>query len=295
MLVGIVAFAMLLILVPSTVVDSAVRPEVDAFAVFLVVLVVALVSTPVFPSVNSFSIHQVVFPLAFVDPTVGPGVLSLASDVVGFPSALVRAAIKPSDSACAVLEASEVLSHESLAVVPDLSANSMEEVVLELAVVTHDSFLNQLALAVHETVSPESLVLVAVLEPLDALSMHAVILPVALIRLRAVFSRHYTETVTLVILPLTGVVARVTKRFLGQRMTIFVVLLLLRLRALHIPVYFGLVRTIQSHVILGEGFVSLVAPELLDFTLLQVWIVRDDRRFASLEQEDATLSNLAKD
>lgn len=64
------ADAMLLSVLPVSVVFATIRPEEDALALLLVVYVLTLVLPAVGPHEDTVALHLIILPLALVDPAV---------------------------------------------------------------------------------------------------------------------------------------------------------------------------------------------------------------------------------
>ena len=95
------ALAMLLPVLPLTVVAAAIGPREGAEAVLLVLFVVADVSTAVWPGEVSTTLHFGVDPGAVVGATVGPGIHADAVELIVEEVTFVAALVGPDEFALA--------------------------------------------------------------------------------------------------------------------------------------------------------------------------------------------------
>ena len=79
---NVLAFAMLLAILPHTVVLATIGPCVDTKAALFVIQVVTLVHSAVLPCVNTVSMHVIVEPFAHVHSAIWPYVLARPADLI---------------------------------------------------------------------------------------------------------------------------------------------------------------------------------------------------------------------
>jgi len=101
--------AVLLALVPPTLVEAPVGPIVEPVPALFVVVILPLVATPIGPEVDAVALHVVILPLTVEAASVFPEVNALAEDLVVNPVAFVGRAIGPGVEAEALLLALDVL------------------------------------------------------------------------------------------------------------------------------------------------------------------------------------------
>ena len=104
------ALAMLLPVLPGTLVDSSIWPFQGALSLLLVFKVLAHVLTAISPCEFTATVHLIILPGTFVAPLISPFVLSKATDIVELKLAIVTRSICPGKLACPVLRSIHEIS-----------------------------------------------------------------------------------------------------------------------------------------------------------------------------------------
>jgi hypothetical protein len=132
LIVGIDTCAVLLAVIPSTIVLTSIRPVEDSMTLLFIINIFAHVFALIGPVEFAMAVHFVVLPVSLVDSAVSPLVLACTFDVVFFKIAVVFALVGPSELTESMLLTVSIISVIGCTIWPGLNTFTVLLVFLPL-------------------------------------------------------------------------------------------------------------------------------------------------------------------